>query len=251
MTWIFDSHIHLSDPEYNSDIIFIINLMKKMQIKACCVSEDYTSSKRTLELKQKSDLILPFIGIHPGSVSENSDNTLELIKENSNEISGIGEIGLDRTYVNSEADFKKQKEIFEKQLVIAEKLEKPISVHSRKALDDIFQIIPSYSIKGILLHWFDGSKKQLKQAMDFQFFVSFGPLLLYAKDKQVLLQNSHKDRILVETDGPVKFSKCFGFKTAQICFIPSIIFCASKILRESYEGLSNTLEKNSNNFLGT
>ena len=48
--------------------------------------------------------------------------------------------------------------------------------------------------------------------------------MVYSQDKQVLLSKANKDRILVETDGPVRFSRCFENKTAQIDFIPSIIF---------------------------
>ena len=133
---------------------------------------------------------------------------------------------------------------------MAEKLQKPVSIHSRKTLDEIYEIIPSYSLNGMLLHWFDGSKKQLQKAMDMDFFVSYGPVMVYANDKQVLLSKTDRDKILVETDGPVKFSKCFGLKSAQISFIPSVIFCASKVIRESYDELSAVLEQNSNNFLG-
>jgi len=250
MNWIIDSHIHLSDPEYDSDIPYIINYMKKMHIKACCVSEDLTTSKKTLELATKNNLILPFLGIHPGKANENLDSVEELINHNSENIAGIGEIGLDSTYVSSDEEFKQQITLFQKQLSLAEKLNKPISIHSRKTLDKIYEIIPSYSIKGMLLHWFDGNKQQLKKAMDMGFFVSYGPLLVYAKDKQVLLSNSEIDRILVETDGPVKFSRCFEQKTAQISFIPSVIFCASKVLKKSFDELTSILEKNSNRFLG-
>jgi len=102
----------------------------------------------------------------------------------------------------------------------------------------------------MVLHWFDGNKQQLTKAMDLGFFVSFGPLMVYAKDKQVLLSKTEINRILVETDGPVKFSRCFSLKSAQVSFIPSIIFCASKVLRKSYDEFSTILEKNSNDFLG-
>ena len=44
----------------------------------------------------------------------------------------------------------------------------------------------SYETKHALLHWFDGSKKQLQKAMDMDFFVSFGPVMIYANDKQML-----------------------------------------------------------------
>jgi len=250
MNWLLDSHIHLSDPEYDSDIPYIIKCMEKMHIKACCVSEDLLSSKKTIDLSKKTELIFPFVGIHPSKADEKLEPILELINQNIGGIAGIGEIGLDSTYVSSESEFQRQEQLFRGQLAIAEKIQKPISIHSRKTLDKIYEIIPSYSLRGMVLHWFDGSKQQLTKAMDLGFFVSFGPLLVYAKDKQVLLSKTEINRILVETDGPVKFSRCFALKPAQVSFIPSIIFCASKVLRKSYDEFSAILEKNSNDFLG-
>ena len=250
MTWIFDSHIHLSDPEFEKDMSLIIKSMEKLHIKACCVSMDNSNSIQTLNLATKSELILPFIGIHPEKFKDNLGDMTRLVEQNKDKISGIGEIGLDKTYVESDEEYSAQKQVFETLLSLAEKHKKPVSIHSRKTLDDIFEIISSYSLSGVLLHWFDGNKKQLQKAMDMKFFVSYGPVMLYATDKQILLSKTDQDKILVETDGPVRFSKCFGFKPAQITFIPSVVFCASKVLRKSYDEFSNILEKNSMNYLG-
>jgi len=190
--------------------------MERLCIKACCVSMDYTSSEKTLELGKQSDFILPFIGVHPEKAQDEIESTLKLIDENNETISGIGEIGLDTTYTNSAEEFQKQEEVFKTQLSYAEKFGKPVSIHSRKTLDQILEILPSYKIPSVLLHWFDGSKKQMQKAMDLQCYVSFGPVMVYSQDKQVLLSKANKDRILVETDGPVRFSRCFENKTAQI-----------------------------------
>ena len=250
MTWYFDSHIHLSDPAYVSDMEFILKQMEYLKIKACCVSMDYNNSLETLELAEKSDLVLPFIGIHPECANDEVENISNLIEDNHNRISGIGEIGLDPTYVNQNDDAKKQNQVFETLLSHAEKFNKPVSIHSRKSLDDVFQIMTSYNTKHALLHWFDGSKKQLQRAMDMGFFVSFGPVMIYANDKQTLLSKTDESQILVETDGPVRFSRCFEMKSGQISFIPSVIFCASKILDKSFDEMTSLLEKNSNSFLG-
>ena len=249
MTWLYDAHIHLSDAEYEHDIPLILNCMKKLCIKACCVSMDYTSSKKTLELGKKSEYILPFIGMHPEKAQDDTESIFKLIDENNETISGIGEIGLDHTYTNSDEEFQKQEEVFKTQLSYAEKFGKPVSIHSRKTLDQILEILPSYKIPSVLLHWFDGSKKQLQQAMDLDCYVSFGPVTVYSKDKQVLLSKANKDKILVETDGPVRFSRCFENKTAQIDFIPSIVFCASKVLHVNYDELCDVIEQNSKRFL--
>ena len=249
MTWLYDAHIHLSDAEYEHDIPLILNCMKRLCIKACCVSMDYSSSKKTLELGKKSEYVLPFIGIHPEKAQNDTESIFKLIDENNGKISGIGEIGLDSTYTNSDEEFQKQEEVFKTQLSYAEKFGKPVSIHSRKTLDQILEILPSYKIPSVLLHWFDGSKKQLQKAMDLQCYVSFGPVMVYSQDKQVLLSKANKDRILVETDGPVRFSRCFENKTAQIDFIPSIVFCASKVLHMNYDELCNVIEQNSQRYL--
>ena len=249
MTWLYDAHIHLSDAEYEHDISLILNCMKRLCIKACCVSMDYTSSKKTLELGKQSDFILPFIGVHPEKAQDDTESVFKLIDENNETISGIGEIGLDTTYTNSDEEFQKQEEVFKTQLSYAEKFGKPVSIHSRKTLDQILEILPSYKVSSVLLHWFDGSKKQLQKAMDLDCYVSFGPVMVYSKDKQVLLSKANKDKILVETDGPVRFSRCFENKTAQIDFIPSIVFCASKVLHVNYDELCDVIEQNSKRFL--
>ena len=101
-----------------------------------------------------------------------------------------------------------------------------------------------------LLHWFDGSKKQLQKAMDLGFYVSFGPVSVYADDKKSLISKTDLSQILVETDGPVRFSRCFEMKSGQITFIPSVIFNISKVLKITYDEMVEILEKNSIAYLG-
>ncbi len=250
MNWLTDAHIHLSDDEFKPELPFMLTAMEKIGLKACCVSMDYSSSIATLNLSEQSSLVLPFLGIHPEKADGDLESVVNLITENSNKISGIGEIGLDKTYVSDDAGFNRQVSVFEKMLSLAEKLEKPISVHSRRTLEEIFSILPSYHLKGVLLHWFAGNKKQLQKAMDIGSYVSYGPAMIYSQDKQILLSQTESSKILLETDGPVKFSKCFGYKTAQITFMPSVLFCASQILGKRYDEMLEIIEKNTNSYLG-
>ena len=250
MSWITDAHIHLSDPEYSNEMPIILKSMERIKLRACCVSEDYQSSQRSLDLGLRSRLVLPFVGIHPQNANDDLEPVITLIDKNSQQIAGIGEIGMDKTYVSDSEGLQRQEKVFRNMLSIAEKLRKPVSIHSRATLDNILEILPSYSISGILLHWFAGSKKQLKTAMELGHFVSYGPSMVYAKDKQVLLAQTNNDRILVETDGPVKFGRCFGLKSAQITFLASVIFCAAKVLRKSYDDMSAEVEQNCRRYLG-
>lgn len=250
VVWAYDSHIHLSDPAYGPEIPHILKTMDSAKIRACCVSMDTANSQQTLDLAKKSDQIFPFIGIHPERAGDDLELMENMIHANSKAISGIGEIGLDPAFAQSDSDNKRQIQVFESLLGLAEKYQKPVSIHSRKSLDKIFEIMTSYTTRHALLHWFDGSKKQLRTAMDMGFFVSYGPVMIYANDKQTLVSKTSPSRILVETDGPVSFSRCFEMKSAQISFIPSVIFCASKALNKSYEEMALLLEENSKSYLG-
>ena len=249
MTWYFDSHIHLSDPQYAPEIDHILKQMEILKMKACCVSMDNENSLATLSLAKTNSHVLPFIGIHPECADDNLESMVNLIEENHEIITGIGEIGLDPNYI-TDNDFSRQIKVFETLLSLSEKYKKPVSIHSRKSLDKIFEIMTSYDTSHALLHWFDGSKKDLSVAMDMGFYVSYGPVMIYANDKQTLLSKTDLSKILVETDGPVRFSRCFEMKSGQISFIPSVVFCAAKILGKSFDEMNSILENNSESYLG-
>ena len=248
MTWYIDAHIHLSDPAYSQDMEHILTQMRHLRIKACCVSTNMEDSLETIRLAEKDDLVLPFVGIHPEYAGDDLEGMVELIERSHAKLAGIGEIGLDPTYAGN--DKHRQSRVFETLLACAERFDKPVSIHSRKALDRILETMTSYDTKRVLIHWFDGNKKQLQKTMDMGFFVSYGPVTVYANDKQALLARTDQSRILVETDGPVRFSRCFEGKSGQVSFIPSIIFCASRIIGKTFDQTASMLEKNSKTFLG-
>jgi TatD DNase family protein len=86
------------------------------------------------------------------------------------------------------------------------------------------------------MHWFSGNKKQLKECMERGYYVSYGPSLLYSGDKKVLLKKTDKTRILTETDGPNKYSHCFGdYPALPSSFLASVVKTVSDVLAMSYE----------------
>jgi TatD DNase family protein len=86
--------------------------------------------------------------------------------------------------------------------------------------------------------------------MDMNIFVSYGPVLLYSPDKKVLLSRTHIDKLLVETDGPVRYSNCFNYlPSSSISHLLSVIKCIGDTLNLGFEDVSNLLQTNSENFL--
>jgi TatD DNase family protein len=204
--------------------------------------------------RKNRDVVKNFVGIHPEAADrEDVDEFRRLFTLNTREIDGVGEIGLDKTYdERGIAPYGKQKQVFEVMLELAESANKPVSIHSRKALDDILQILPSFNVKNVLLHWFAGSKKQLAQTTDMNLYVSFGPALVYSDDKKALLRNARKDRVLIETDGPVAFSRCFeNLPAAPTSFLVSVASSVAGSLGMDYESTEAMLEMNSLSYLAT
>ena len=246
---MYDAHIHLTDPTYEAIEDDIAASMNALDIVAFCVSTSIADSERTIDLARRRNKVAAFVGIHPEFASEDASSIGKIVSAEADVICGIGEIGLDPT-VDVPGGYGRQSDVFSSMLALAESHGLPTSIHSRKSLDDVLEMIPSYKIRASLLHWFDGSRRQLAQAMDMGLYVSYGPVSVYAADKRVLMSHTDPARMLVETDGPVRFSKCFERTPAQPCHVPSVIHCAAETLGVTYEDMRHQLAENSQRYLG-
>ncbi|WP_226986962.1 TatD family hydrolase [Candidatus Nitrososphaera evergladensis] len=252
---LYDAHVHLTDSEYSGYLDHVFSSLYAMRIVACSVAVDLETTKKSLRLfKDRKDVIKQFVGIHPEfAAREDLDKFVQVARDNMASIDGIGEIGLDGTYeAERGVPYERQKQVFHAMLALAESEGKPVSIHSRRALDDILAILPSFRLRGALLHWFAGSKKQLARSMDMGLYVSYGPALVYSDDKKVLLKHTRRDRFLVETDGPVRYSRCFEGKPAlPTSFLPSVVASAAAVLGVSYGEAAETTARNTEAFLGS
>jgi len=73
---------------------------------------------------------------------------------------------------------------------------------------------------------------------------------VYSEDKQAILKNTDKGRFLVETDGPVKYSRCFeNLSAVSSGFLVSVVASAARTLDMSFEETAELLQKNSEAYL--
>lgn len=250
---IIDAHIHLTDNEYSGYMEHIFNNLRALKINACSVTVNMETLTKSLEIFNSTrDVVIPFAGIHPEfAQTEDVARFIEIVNNNLDSIDGIGEIGLDPAYTSSkESSYEKQKEVFNNMLGLAERIKKPVSIHSRRSLDQILETLKTYNISKGLLHWFAGSKSQLVKSTDMGLFVSYGPVLIYSEEKKVLLKNTPKDRILVETDGPVRYHKCFNnFPSISSSFLISVVSCVANVLGMTYHETVALLQRNAESYL--
>lgn len=244
-----DVHIHLADITYSGKVENILDEAAKVgvsSIVAC--AEDYQTSIETLRIAQKyPSQVYAALGLHPNNIPNMGESELEkiinLIEENSKKIVALGEIGLDRKIVENEIE-NDQVFILNALLGVAEKLNLPIIVHSRGASLQILEILPSYNIKKILLHWYSGPLDALPEIVKRGYYLSVGPSLLYAKYLQDIAAIMPLERLLTETDGPVSYRGPFKGKLTSPSFIPEVVNALTKIKQKSLDEVAIQVMKN-------
>lgn len=248
--WLYDTHVHLSDPAYAPHLRSVLLGMRRMRVRAMCVSMDGAGSRASAALAAGSGgLVAAFAGVHPEMAGRDDGAGVErMVDGDPAGFAGIGEIGLDPAYHSAGSGAAAQQGVFARMLALAERHAKPVSIHSRKSLDAVLDALGSYSLPGACLHWFDGGKRQLRRAMDMGLYVGYGPLAVYAHDKRSLLARTDAGRILLETDGPVAFGGCFGRRAAQPCLVPSVALAAAAALGVSYGRVCAVTSENSERF---
>ena len=66
----------------------------------------------------------------------------------------------------------------------------------------------------------------------------------------MLLKNTDKSRFLVETDGPVRYSRCFeNLPAVSSAFLVSVVSSAAYTLGMPYEETAQLLKQNSEAYL--
>ena len=246
-----DIHIHLTDGEYLPFIKYLKAYLKFSDVALVCVSVDNKSSMDTVKLAQEfPGKVLPFVGVYPQMAETiDMDLFLGLFDKVKDIVVGIGEIGLDRRIDSNQILSDAQKSVFKVQLEIAEKLRKPVALHTRGTLKETLETLTSYRLKNVLMHWFTGSDNELKEVVDRGYYASFGPAMVFSKRKRRLVCSMPKENILVETDGPVRFSGCFGGKIALPTFLPTVLLSLSSSLKMSYDDVVSLVFNNSEKYL--
>ena len=130
-------------------------------------------------------------GIHPWD----AERSLELPDLSSSDI--IGETGLDYA---REVDRLAQERLFRAHLEAAERLQKPVVLHTVRAFEPTIKILAEYNIAGVVFHGFIGSQQQAVEALRRGYYLSFGIRSLRSSKTRQAIAATPLDRLFVETD---------------------------------------------------
>jgi TatD DNase family protein len=251
---LIDAHIHLSDAEYAKHTDELVAEAKSSDVVALVSnSMDLETSIGSLKLAEKyPGEVYPALGIHPWNVNVLKENELEdtvkLISEQNQKkaVTAIGEIGLDYKY---EKIWNKQLMVFDKMLHLAEELNLPVIVHSRGTTAQIVEMLPSYDLKRVLLHWFSHPMSALSKAVDHGYFITEGPPVAYSNGIREVVKKVPLTNLLTETDGPVIYRKLpFNGRLTRPSFIRTVIEAVAEVKEMAVVDVAEQIARNFEGF---
>ena len=145
----------------------------------------------------------------------------------------IGETGLDFA---RDVDRMAQERLFRAHLEAAERLQKPIVLHTVRAFEPTIKILADYNIKGIVFHGFTGSEQQAREALRRGYYLSFGERSLRSPKTRQAIASTPLDRLFCETDDNASLDIAEVY--AEVAEIKGIMFEElEKNIYENYKRL--------------
>lgn len=199
---IIDTHCHVYDGEMENAEEIIKQAMDN-DIHLILNGTDFKSNNEVLKLAEKYDNVHAALGYFYTLADEIIDDDLAILdRQLENEsVIAVGEIGLD--YYHTKDNRDKQIELFENMLILAEKHNLPVIVHSRKAMQDTFDVLERHQVVGSL-HCYQGSSEMAKRFIDLGFYIGVGGPVTNENNKKTRKTVNEIDinHMLVETDSP-------------------------------------------------
>ena len=201
-----DVHTHLDYIQHDT----IENVLKRAKESGVNViinnGTNPAKNRISLELAEKYPCVKAALGLYPTDALKMTDSEidaeLDFIKVNNDKIIALGEVGIDYHWIKDANEQKREREIFEKVLKLAEKLKKPILVHSRKAEEDAIEMIKNFKVKKVIMHCFGGNLKLVPKIVDFGWSFSIPANVVRDNHFQKIVEMVPTTQILTETDAP-------------------------------------------------
>ena len=249
-----DSHAHLMSEDYSENLEDVMQRCKEKHIDyIMIITLTKQEALRAIEFKKRDpEHITIATGIFPEDAEKiSADDWNDFVKIASrDEISVIGEIGLEYHWVKEEDARKKQRELFIRQIELAKTLHKPIAVHSRDAIQDTFDILKEHQVPG-LIHCFPGTKEMAKEFTKLGYYIAFGGALTFknARHSVEVVETIDEKYLLSETDCPYMAPVPVRGTKNEPSNIPYIVQKMADVRNVSVEHMASTILENWKRYL--
>ena len=200
--YLIDTHAHIDMLDYDKTMA----LMSEYGVKKAIIpSVEVATLDKVFEIALKNENLYAMIGIFPSEVKTYTPKVEEKLRNlaKNPKIKAVGEIGLDYYWDKSFVDL--QKEVFVKQIKLANELNLPIVVHDREAHKDSFDLLKEYN-KGsnVLFHCFSGSVEFMQECVKQGWYIAIGGVVTFknAIKMKDVAKTVPLEYLVLETDSP-------------------------------------------------
>ena len=251
MTYLIDTHAHIDMYENWEEIVddAVQNGVKKIIIPS--VEVQYFDKIK--EISHSKEDIYYMLGIFPSEAKTWSDNLLEEMEERAKDdkVVAIGEVGLD--YYWDKSFVEEQKDIFVKQIKLANKLNLPLVIHDRDAHKDCFDILEENNIgSNVLFHCFSGSPEFAMECVNKGYYIALGGVVTFknavkAKEVAKIVPLTH---LVLETDSPYLTPVPYRGKENRPSYVRFVAEEISKLRGIEVEEVISITTQNAEKFFG-
>ncbi|MDF7826264.1 TatD family hydrolase [Pontiellaceae bacterium B12227] len=204
---LFDAHNHVQDDRLFPDLGKVMKRaadagVVKMGVKGCC-EDDWP---RVIQIMETYPGTYPSFGLHPWFIADRSAGWFQTLETLLTEYpsAAVGEIGIDHAI--EERDDADQEKVFLQQMELARKLDRPASIHCRRAWGRLIELLDQFGElpRGMLIHCFGGSAEIATELVKRGAYISFSGSITRPNARKAgpAIRAVPDDRILIETDAP-------------------------------------------------
>lgn len=246
---LFDTHVHLNDKKYEEDLVDVINRAQHDGVsKMLVVGYDSRTNRVAIELAEKYDFIYAAVGWHPVDAIYLTDELFAKLEEQAKHprVVAIGECGLDYHWDTSPHDV--QKEVFIRQIKLAQSIKKPLIIHTRESIADTLEILKEQDAKvvGGVMHCYSGSVETAYEFIKLNFKISLaGPVTFTnGRKPQSVAKDIPLEELLIETDAPYLTPHPHRGKRNEPAYVSLVAKKIAEIKELSYEEVCEQTMKN-------
>lgn len=233
---LIDSHCHVLSSEYD-DIDKIIKDVFATDVGKIIINGfDLASSIEAVSIAEKYENVYAAIGIGPENIDSFKNEDIEMFEHLalSSKVVAVGEIGLD--YYWTRENEQRQVEVFKLMLMLAKKHKFPVIVHSRKAIEETYNLLKEYNAYGIM-HCFSGSLQMADKFIKIGFLIGISGIVTFKNSKKLkeIVESVDLCNLSLETDSPYLTPEPFRGKLNTPSYISFIARKIAEIKGVSYE----------------
>ena len=214
-----DVHAHLIHPKFDGQEDAVAKRAAEAGLEFVIVNGlEPHSNRAVLELCERHTHLLPACGIYPVDAIAKEiasqgwehpfpppevfspEDEIAFIDSVADRLVAIGEIGLDQHWVKNQQ--ARQEEVFRALIRVAQKHDKPIIIHTRKAEARAFEILQEMNVERADFHCYGGKLKLAKRIAEAGYYLSIPPVVVKAESFQRIVAELPIEQLLTETDCP-------------------------------------------------